>query len=368
MKRSHGEGTYYRTASGWRYRVLIDGRRVSGSGPTKAKAKDAALQRAKVLGDSTEDRHITLTDLEARWGALPPAEVGLRPTTFDNYRHLMGKRVLPTLGAKRVEKITARQVGTLFDTMQGSASTKRNTFAALVRVLDHAVDRGILARNVARDVKRPRAGQSSERTCTPDQARLILKAAKGHRYGVAAWLSYGCGLRRGEMLALRWSEVDLDGGRLTVSGNVTRSKTGGLSRGNPKTRRGQRTVPLGADVVDALREHRKAQAAERLAAPEWADPDLVLATHFGTMVEPRRLSRAFAEWAKAAGVDDTGTHLGRHFAATLMLSSGRASVADVAAVLGHDPSVLLNTYAAAVSEGQQAAADALGSVLSKVVE
>jgi integrase len=82
------------------------------------------------------------------------------------------------------------------------------------------------------------------------------------------------------------------------------------------------------------------------------------------VVDPRNLSRAFVEWAKAAGVSDAGTHLGWHFAATMMLSSGRASVADVAAVLGHDPAVLLTTYAAAVSEGQNAAASALGEVLT----
>jgi integrase len=117
--------------------------------------------------------------------------------------------------------------------------------------------------------------------------------------------------------------------------------------------------------VAALRRHRKRQNAERLAAELWLDDDLVIANEVGGLVEPRALSRTFATWAAGAGLDDTGTHLGRHFAATVMLSSGRASVADVAAVLGHDPAVLLTTYAAAVSEGQQAATNALGAVLRK---
>ena len=248
----------------------------------------------------------------------------------------------------------------------GMGRADAGVVAAVVRVLDLAVDRALLAHNVARDVKRPRAVEAADRTCTPDQARLILKAAKGHRYGVAAWLSYGCGLRRGEMLALRWSDIDLDAGRLAVTGNVTRTSAG-LLRGATKNRRGQRIVPLGPEVAEALKEHRKAQAAERLAAQVWQDPDLVLANEVGGLVEPRALSRVFAERATAAGVEDTGTHLGRHFAATLMLSSGRASVADVAAVMGHDPAVLLATYASAASEGQQAAAEALGARQADIV-
>jgi integrase len=263
-----------------------------------------------------------------------------------------------------LEKITARHVGDLLDAMTGAASTKRSTYAALVRLLDHAVDRGALSRNVARDVRRPRRAESAERTCTPQEARKILRAAEGHRWEAAAWLSFACGLRRGEVLGLRWREVDLEGGSLLVTGNVTRTKSAGLVRGATKNRRGVRAVPLSPDVVAVLKEHRKAQAKQRLASPVWLDEDLVVCNEVGGLVDPRNMSRAYAAWARAAGVKDTGTHLGRHFAATQMLSSGRASVADVAAVLGHDPAVLLNTYAAAVSEGQVAAATALGAVLT----
>jgi integrase len=94
---------------------------------------------------------------------------------------------------------------------------------------------------------------------------------------------------------------------------------------------------------------------------------LVLTNGVGGLVEPRTLSRAWEEWAKAAGVEDTGTHLGRHYAATSLLASGAASVADVAALLGHDPAVLLNTYATAVAAGQRAAVDVLGASLTAPV-
>jgi integrase len=364
-KRLNGEGNYIARPGGrWQFRVTVDGRRFVGSGRTKAEAKSRAMQRVQVAGRAKDTKNLTLSVLLARWTALGPAEAGLRASTFDQYESLLRTRVEPVLGANRLETITARQVGDLLDEMTGAASTKRSAYAALVRLLDHAVDRGALARNVARDVRRPRRAASAERSCTPQEARKILRAAHGHRWEVAAWLSFACGMRRGEALALRWREVDLDAGRLLVTGNTTRTKSAGLVRGATKNRRGVRAVPLSPEVVAVLRDHRKSQARKRLAAPLWLDEDLVITNEIGGLVDPRNLSRAYAEWATAAGVSDTGTHLGRHFAATAMLSSGRASVADVAAVLGHDPAVLLNTYASAVSEGQLAAAGVLGAVLT----
>jgi integrase len=90
----------------------------------------------------------------------------------------------------------------------------------------------------------------------------------------------------------------------------------------------------------------------------------VLTNELGGMAEPRQLSRVWSGWARRAGIKDRGTHVGRHFAATTLLASGRASVADVAQMLGHNPSVLLDTYASAIADGQRAAADVLGSALS----
>ena len=96
-------------------------------------------------------------------------------------------------------------------------------------------------------------------------------------------------------------------------------------------------MPIPASVVEVLRAHRTAQAAERLAALVWEDSGLVIANEIGGLVEPRNLSRAWSSWARTAGVSDRGTHVGRHYAATTLLSSGAASVADVAAALGTTP-------------------------------
>jgi integrase len=363
VKRAHGEGTYTVRSDGRvQYRVLIDGRRIVATGRNRTEAKAKARERAQVLG--RRKTTATMRELADEWTELAAAERGLRPTTADNYASLLANHVLPELGEDRLEALTKRRVAQAVQAMGGATSTRRSAYAALVKVLDYAVAQGLLGRNIARDVPRPSRVDAAPRDLTDDEAVRLLRAAKGHRWEVAAWLGLACGMRRGEALGLQWTDVDLTAGVAHVRRNVTRSSAG-LVVGEPKTKRGRRMVPLPPAVVAQLKAHRKRQAADQLAAGSaWSDSGHVLTNEAGGVVEPRNLSRAWAGWAAAAGIEDTGTHVGRHYAATTLLASGQASVADVAAMLGHDPAVLLGTYAAAVAQGQRQAADVLGSTLA----
>ena len=361
-RRADGEGGYVARGDRWRYQILVNGRRVSGSGRTQAEAKRAALRRAKQLTQSPPTGR-TLADLYEAWRALDPGAVGLRPTTRDQYVALLRAHVLPALGATGLARLDRRALGDTIRAVPGSGSTRRSTYAALVKLADHAVTTGELTDNPARAVPRPPTPQPRPRGLDAAGARAILAAAHGHRYEVAAWLSLACGLRRGEILALRWSDVDQHTRTLHITGSLSRSSAG-LIRGAPKTRRGQRQVPLPDPVLDALHRRANQQATERQAAGSaWVGYGFILSNEIGGAVEPRTLSRVWQAWARTAGVTDTGTHAGRHFAASTLLASGRASVADVAAQLGHDPAVLLNTYAIAVADGQRAAADDLARTL-----
>ena len=357
-KRVNGEGSFMKRGNTWTYRVVIDGVRYVATGATQEKAKKAARERARIGAPKVTG--FTFKALFEEWRGQSPESIGIRPATFDTYRYLVGKHILPSVQDVRLTRLTAVRLKELFVSMEGASSTKRNTYAGMVSVLEYGISAGYVGANVMRDVPRPIANQPVRRDVSGDGARALIAAAQGHRWGVAAWLGFGCGLRRGESLGLRWADVDLVGGTLSINGNVTRSSAG-LRRGPTKNLRGVRLTPMPVPVVDALRSHRAMQAAERLAMGElWQDTDMVLTNEIGGMVEPRALSRAWSSWARKARVADRGTHLGRHYAATTLLASGQASTADVAAQLGQDPAVLLHTYASAVAKGQRAASTALG--------
>jgi integrase len=359
------EGSMTRRPNGtYQYRVMIDGRRIATYGKTKDEARAKMSARIALIGDQSHG--VEFEALLDAWIALGYEGHGMAPTTFDQYRYLLSKHIRPKLGARRVESITAKDVTKVLRGIERSASTRRSIYQAMKHIMELAVDRELVGTNVMGYVKRPRLTDKVKRSLSQAEAMAILMAAKDHRWEIAVWLGLGEGLRRGEMLGLRWADIDLAARQVHITGNVTRSSAG-LVRGKPKTRRGTRLVPLSAEVVDALRQHRKRQTEERLrAGSAWDDSGHVLTNEVGGMAEPRKLSRVWASWARQAGVTDRGTHVGRYFAATTMLASGQASVTDIAEMLGHDPAVLLSTYASSVAKGQRAASDVLGAALSVV--
>lgn len=360
-RRDNLEGTYSPRPGGrWQFRVSIDGRRYSGSGRTRREAREAALAAAKQSVPKTGTSP-TWGELVESWATESATVTGLRPSTRDQYLSLLRNHVVPTIGKTRIGKATKRALVEVLSEIPGS-SARRSSYAALVKVGEYAVERGYLGRNVVRDVKRPKSPEHKPREASREQIRDLIQAARGHRWEVGAWVVAMTGLRRGELLGLRWSDVDFDGGVINVSGSLSRSSAG-LVRGAPKTKRGYRSVPMPPALAAVLREHRARQRAEQSAAVFWQWSGMVLTNEVGGPVEPRNFSRAWSKWASAAGLDDRGIHLGRHFVATELLRSGRASVPDVAAQMGHDPAMLLGTYAAAVAEGQRAAADFLAEAV-----
>jgi len=171
------------------------------------------------------------------------------------------------------------------------------------------------------------------------------------------------GLRRGEALALRWTDLDLVAGALTVDQALTRTSAG-LTFGAPKTDRGRRSLRLPPLMVERLKAHKRGQAVERLAVGEsWTDLDLVFCTEAGTPLDPRNVSRWYSETCKAAKVDERGMHALRHSAATAMLAAG-VPVRTVADTLGHsDVALTLNVYAATLDEHAERATAVLADAL-----
>ena len=214
-----------------------------------------------------------------------------------------------------------------------AASTRRTIYTVVHVVLDCAVRDGLVARNAAAAVKRPTLDRREARYLSRGEVQRLLAAAAGDRLMSLFLLLLGTGLRRGEGLALRWGDVDLDGGHAQVRGTLSRVAAG-LVITEPKTERSRRTVPLPASVVAALRRHRARQVQERLrAGTAWVDTGLVFTTELGTPLDPRNALRSLTGAARRAGLSGVGLHTLRHTAASALIGS------DVTPAPGRRPSL-----------------------------
>jgi integrase len=229
--------------------------------------------------------------------------------------------------------------------------------------LDGAVRDGLLARNPAASVQRPGVARKEAAHLDPQRVTELLAAAEGSRYHTALLLIATTGLRRGECLALRWSDVDLDAGVLRVRDTLQRID-GKLSTGPVKTDRSRRTIPLSPALAALLRRHRVIQVEERLrAANQWADTGLVFTIELGSDVDPRNLLRVVEAAAKRIGLDGVGAHTLRHSAATAWLESG-VHIKQVSDLLGHSSVAITgDVYGHGSDQSARAAVDGLSGAL-----
>lgn len=188
--------------------------------------------------------------------------------------------------------------------------------------------------SVAELVEAPRVPRREMVALAPEQARALLEAARGERLEALYVLAVTTGMRQGELLGLRWRDVDLDDRALAVRASLQRIR-GGPICAEPKTAHSRRRITLTELALSALRRRRAAQIAERLAAgPEWTDEDLVFASHFGRPLHASYVLVGFHVLLRRAGLPRVRFHDLRHTAATLMLSRGVHPMI-ASEVLGH---------------------------------
>ncbi len=287
--------------------------------------------------------------------------------TKDLYAGLTRRHVDPVIGQLPLGQVRPSDITRVLLRMEHrglAASTRRNAYAALRSVFDDAVADGLLATNPVLRVKRPKASSEEARSLGLDEAKTFLAAAVDLRYAPTLRLILGTGLRRGEALAIRWSDVDLGRSELTVKGSLVRRK-GRLVVSATKSLRSRRTVSLSPAMVRLLTSHRALQNAERLlAANLWEDSGFVFTTEFGRPADPRNLLRATTIAARKGGMAPVGVHTLRHTYATTALLNG-APLHVVSRNLGHSSiAITADIYGHLTDEAAQSAAkivsDALG--------
>lgn len=216
----------------------------------------------------------------------------------------------------------------------------------------------------ARSTPASATGTTSRLLPTPTQARTFLDAIRGDRLEALYAVAVALGLRQGEILGLRWADVDLDVGKITVCQALQRVD-GRLTFVEPKSRRSRRTIPMPPTVARALRAHRARQLEERLTGgPDWNEHDLVFVSTTGTPLDGRNLTRRFQAVLERAGLPRMRFHDARHTCASLLLAQG-VQPRVIMETLGHSQiGLTLNTYAHVIPELQREAAERMEEVLA----
>jgi integrase len=291
----------------------------------------------------------------------------VKENMLENYTYLARRHIIPELGHTRMRDLKPEQVRRLYRKKLDSGLSNRTVqliHTTLRKALQQAVSDGILPRNVCEAVRPPWRVRKEMRPLTLEQARTFLEAAKGDRLQALYILAITTGLREGELLGLRWTDVDLEGGKLRVLRQLTRTKKG-LSFTVPKRGR-TRVVRLTGTAGAALKAHKALQNEERLKAGSlWQDDDLVFTSTIGTPVDVGNLTyRSFRPLLKSAGLPQIRIHDLRHTAATLMLGRG-VHPKIVQEMLGHSTiTQTMDTYSHVLPDMQDQAISAIESALT----
>lgn len=376
MSRGNGEGTIYRDSTG-RYRAIVSlpgdsrekRRRKYLYGKTRADAASKMIEFQKKLLDGSA--HLgpdpRLDAYIRAW--LEGKNAVVKPTTHRRYKDYVELHIIPELGQLKLSRVTAPAIRSFYTSRLSvglSAQSVKHLHRVFSQALSAAEADGVIAKNPARHVKPPRVLKREIEAFTEDELRSILHTASGNPLEALYVTALTTGLRQGELLGLRWQDIDLKIETLHVRRSLM--WVGGKPiLDSPKTESSQRQVRLSPPAVVSLRRHRAAQNERRLRLADiWrTDHDLVFTNEVGGPVNQSNLSkRGWRRLLENAGVRYRNFNTTRHTAATILLKRG-VHPKVVQEMLGHSSiMVTLDVYSHVIPDMQQTAADAMAEVLA----
>lgn len=369
-KRAAGEGCVRQRPDGkWEAYTTRDafGKRRKVVRATQREALSALANLKASPKSSPRTGAVKIRDLLSDWleRIKTPA---VRPRTALNYANVIRLHITPTFGAMQLARLTdlhiERWYAPLYAVKPYTAKAARILFC---QALDYAVRKGYIPSNPVRDAELTTTEPEHDiEPLTADQARAFLEATQGHRLEALYFVALTLGLRRGEVLALLWDDIDLDKGTLRITGTLQRIGPA-LVRGKPKTDSSAASLPLPRAVVAALRRHKARQAVEReqlSLVDAWEDTNYVFVSTVGTPIDPRNLLTQFKMFLRRANLPETiRFHDLRHSCATLLIDQGVHPRVIMQYLRHARISTTMDLYGHVYEEAHAAAAEGLGALL-----
>jgi len=327
---------------------------------TKEEAKSA---RDKARTESRDGVFVSPTKITVQehfeeWWEIKKTKV--KPTTAENYRFILDRYILPKFGSQLLKDLSSAKIEKVFiELIQDlSESTVRLVSIVLSQGLERAVKERRIAFNPAKGIERPKGRKRSVTPYTSNELKALLESLESHRLFAFFRLLAYTGARRGEILALRWGDLDFEKATLSISKNRTRLGKSVIEQDSTKGGDGKRLVQLDSETLRLVRDHRRRQIEERMKAGSlWQEADFIFTQENGLPLDPSTPYQLFKKTAKRLGLRSESLHSIRHLHATELLNSG-AGIHLVKDRLGHsDISTTLRIYAHIRPEQKQEVAD-----------
>ena len=351
-----------RGESSWRFKFEVSANpRVTKYHTLRGTKKQAQEQAAKIVAQYATGQYVdqdrqTVAAFIERW-LRDWAAGNISNKTYSRYEELLRVHVLPKIGAIPIQRLRAADLQGLYAGLKVADRTRLHIHRVIHRMLRHAAQWSVVHQNVATLVDAPSVKSTEIEILTAAEITRVLEALRGKSLYPIVATALGTGMRRGELLALRWKDVDLDGAKLRVEQSLEQTKRGGLVFKAPKTRHGRRTITLPSSTAAVLRDHWKATLERRLQLRQGKTPDsaLVFATWDGNTRSPNALTKEWRRAVHAAKLKAT-FHSLRHSHASSLIAAG-IDVLSISRRLGHgSPAITLGVYGHLFKPDDRAAA------------
>lgn len=390
-KRANGEGTIRQRQDGrWEGLYTVNYKRKSVYGKTQDEVRK---KLNKVLNDIDngiyiENTNITFGDWLDEWLEVY-AKPAVKLSTYGSYEGYIRNHIKPEIGRIKLSALRADILQKFINqklkngrcdkvkdintnklvTRKGGLSEKtiKNMYNMIHSALKQAYKNGLVNQNVSELINLPKQKRNEMRVLSLDEQKALQSAVEGERLGIGIILSLFTGIRLGELLGLKFEDIDFENKTITIRRTLNRlkvfdnpAKKTDIIIGEPKTNKAKRTIPLQDFLIPLIKTHKTRVLTERLKVTNlYGNDSFVICNEFGKFVEPTTYQKFFKNMLKKAGIEDTNFHTLRHTFATRALESG-FDVKVLADILGHaDASTTLNKYAHALPDHKKTSMEKL---------